>query len=212
MLEQYVVASSSGKKKPGREDRDRLPEEVPLAIGMQIIVTLNIQTELDLANGARSTITGMVLDPNEPEFESTAPVVRLKRLPLYILVKMPQHTRAMTLPGLDPMPPPPIVPASKGFKITMDIRARNGRVERVPKTVRRSQFPITPAYAFTDYRAQGQTIESVIVNITAPPDGGQLSLANFSGRETIRILRDFSEKLLAQPLDPDLAADDERLE
>ncbi|KAG8736848.1 hypothetical protein FRC10_008796 [Ceratobasidium sp. 414] len=81
------------------------------------------------------------------------------------------------------------------------------------------RFAITPAYAFTDYRAQGQTIESVIVNITAPPDGGRLSLANLyvalsrsSGRETIRILRDFNEKLLAQPLDPDPAADDERLE
>ncbi|KAG8738861.1 hypothetical protein FRC10_006432, partial [Ceratobasidium sp. 414] len=66
------------------------------------MVTLNIQTDLDLANGARGTITGIVLDPNKPKFESTAPVVRLKRLLLYIPVKMSRHTRAMTLPGLEP--------------------------------------------------------------------------------------------------------------
>ncbi|KAG9074907.1 hypothetical protein FRC06_010390, partial [Ceratobasidium sp. 370] len=65
----------------------------------------------------------------------------------------------------------------------------------------------------------GQTIDSVIVNTTTPPDGGKLSLFNLyvalsrsSGRETVRILRNFDEWLFAQPVDPDLLADDDRLE
>ncbi|KAG9074947.1 hypothetical protein FRC06_010366, partial [Ceratobasidium sp. 370] len=33
-----------------------------------------------------------------------------------------------------------------------------------------------------------------------------------SGQETMRILRDFDERLLEQALDPDLADEDERLE
>ncbi|TFK80877.1 hypothetical protein K466DRAFT_464262, partial [Polyporus arcularius HHB13444] len=36
---------------------------------------------------------------------------------------------------------------------------------------------ITAAYAFTDYRSQGQTIPSVIVDLHTPP-GGRLTLFN----------------------------------
>ncbi|OAX36992.1 hypothetical protein K503DRAFT_694053, partial [Rhizopogon vinicolor AM-OR11-026] len=31
---------------------------------------------------------------------------------------------------------------------------------------------ITPAYAFTDYRSQGQTISHTIIDIGTPPTGG----------------------------------------
>ncbi|KAG1741716.1 hypothetical protein EDB19DRAFT_1634386 [Suillus lakei] len=33
------------------------------------------------------------------------------------------------------------------------------------------QFPLTPAYAFTDYRSQGQTISNAIIDIGTPPCG-----------------------------------------
>ncbi|KAJ7643178.1 hypothetical protein B0H17DRAFT_959878 [Mycena rosella] len=58
---------------------------------------------------------------------------------------------------------------------------------------------MTAAYAFTDYRAQGQTIPYVLVDIGTPPSG-TLSLFNLyvalprsSGRESIRLLRDFDD-------------------
>ena len=38
-------------------------------------------------------------------------------------------------------------------------------------TVDRQQFALTPAYAFTDFKSQGQTMENVIVDITRPPFG-----------------------------------------
>ncbi|KIM69708.1 hypothetical protein SCLCIDRAFT_1208217 [Scleroderma citrinum Foug A] len=37
-------------------------------------------------------------------------------------------------------------------------------------TVSRQQLPITPAYAFTKYHSQGQTIEHYIVDVSAPPN------------------------------------------
>ncbi|KAH9943738.1 hypothetical protein B0H21DRAFT_695357, partial [Amylocystis lapponica] len=53
------------------------------------------------------------------------------------------------------------------------------------------------AYAFTDYRSQGQTISFVIVDIASPPSGSDLTLFNVyvalsrsSGRHSIRLLRD----------------------
>ncbi|KAI9069198.1 hypothetical protein FKP32DRAFT_1560221 [Trametes sanguinea] len=48
----------------------------------------------------------------------------------------------------------------------------------ITRTVKRRQFPITAAYAFTDYRSQGQTIPRVIVDIKQPPGPKRLTLFN----------------------------------
>ncbi|KAJ6546759.1 hypothetical protein DFH09DRAFT_1039966 [Mycena vulgaris] len=40
------------------------------------------------------------------------------------------------------------------------------------KTIQRVQFPVTGAYAFTDYRSQGQMLPYVYVDIGTPPTGG----------------------------------------
>ncbi|KAG8678010.1 hypothetical protein FRC08_018128 [Ceratobasidium sp. 394] len=210
MLEQYVVAFLNSKRDANSKDNNRLPDEIPLAVGMEVIVTLNVDTELNVANGTRGTIGAIALYPNEPTFDQAAPVITLRRLPLHILVKMSCRTRAITLPGLEP-DVLPIVPASKAFRITMDKQGQSSKITRIQKTVRRLQLPITPAYAFADYQSQGQTISAAIVNIAAPPSGNKLTLFNIyaalsrsSGCETIQILQDFDEKLLMQPLDYDL--------
>ncbi|KAI0250296.1 hypothetical protein BJV78DRAFT_1128109, partial [Lactifluus subvellereus] len=77
---------------------------------------------------------------------------------------------------------------------------------------------ITPAYAFTDYRSQGQTISHVIVDLAAPPSGSlslfnvYIALSRSSGRSTIRLLRDFDDHLFTQAFEPELLQEDERLE
>jgi len=45
------------------------------------------------------------------------------------------------------------------------------------RTVTRTQFPMTGAYSFTDYHAQGQTIPYVVVDIASPPSSW-MSLLN----------------------------------
>ncbi|KAF9778435.1 hypothetical protein BJ322DRAFT_1014701 [Thelephora terrestris] len=67
------------------------------------------------------------------------------------------------------------------------------RVDGKSRTVTRTQFPITGADSFTDYRAQGQTIPYVIIDIAPPPTSG-LSLFNLYVHE------------------PKLTDEDERLE
>ncbi|KAG9105439.1 hypothetical protein FRC07_009283, partial [Ceratobasidium sp. 392] len=96
---------------------------------------------------------------------------------------------------------------------------KDGRVILVKRNVRRLQFPITPAYAFTDYRAQGQTISAAVINIANPPTGGELERANVyvtlsrcSGLDNIRILRDFDRTILKTPMEQELKEEDERLE
>jgi ATP-dependent exoDNAse (exonuclease V) alpha subunit len=99
---------------------------------------------------------------------------------------------------------------------SVDVVRQDGKIERT--TVHRKQFPMTLAYAFTDYRAQGQTIPYVIVDIATPPSGFRPNLFNLyvalsrsSGRETIRLLRDFDASMFKAKHDSDLLKEDERM-
>ena len=73
------------------------------------------------------------------------------------------------------------------------------------------------AYAFTDYRSQGQTIPYVVVDIATPPTGGlslfnlYVALSRSSGKETIRLLRDFDAKVFQASHSAQLLAEDNRL-
>ncbi|KIM67214.1 hypothetical protein SCLCIDRAFT_109184, partial [Scleroderma citrinum Foug A] len=61
------------------------------------------------------------------------------------------------------------------------------------------QLPITPAYAFTNYCSQAQTID--LVNLATPPSGQLMSfnacvaLSRSHSRDGIRLLHDFDECL-----------------
>lgn len=66
----------------------------------------------------------------------------------------------------------------------------------IQRTVRRHEFPITAAYAFTDYLSQGQTVPAVLVDIATLPMGGLtcstcMSHSGSSGRAKIYLLCDF---------------------
>jgi hypothetical protein len=139
-------------------------------------------------------------------------VVKLTRLPAYILVKL-SRTKTSRLSGLDERVIP-VEPTSTTYRMNMMVNDGKRRT----RTVRRCQFPITAAYAFTDYRSQGQTISNVLVDI-APPPTGTLSLFNLyvalsrsSGRDTIRLLRDFDDKMLRKSHEPALLREVDRLE
>jgi len=68
-------------------------------MGMKVMVTENLETDLDITNGARGEIINLILHPDEPPIPST-PIVHLKFLPAFILVKL-QKTKALQLPGLE---------------------------------------------------------------------------------------------------------------
>ncbi|KAF9530310.1 hypothetical protein CPB83DRAFT_851365 [Crepidotus variabilis] len=43
----------------------KLTDRVEIAIGMKIMVVLNVATEANIANGTRGTITDIILDPRD---------------------------------------------------------------------------------------------------------------------------------------------------
>lgn len=85
------------------------------------------------------------------------------------------------------------------------------------KTVLRSQLPLTPAYPFTDYRSQGQTISYALIDIAPPPTGSltpfnvYMALSRSRGRESIWLLREFDKKLFTSHPSEYLRVGDERL-
>ena len=176
---------------------------------MKVMVTENLETDLDVTNGARGHITRIVLDPNEPDLTDDA-VVRLKYLPIYILVKL-DRTKASRLPGLD-IGVIPIEPRTTSMKFTVEEAGETSQ-----QLGSRRQYPFTAGYALTDYKAQGQNMGYVFIDIARPPRGTislfnlYVALSRSSGRSTIRLLRDFDERILRQKHDTLLLAEDDRI-
>ena len=52
LAERFAVLTKAGRKRDGGEDRAGLTKTVELAIGMPVMVTWNVHTELDVANGS----------------------------------------------------------------------------------------------------------------------------------------------------------------
>lgn len=96
--EKYVLES---KQQKGNQHAKELGCEVKLAIGMKVMVTQNIETDLDITNGARGKIVDIILDPDEPVHHKNSSLVKLEKLPFYFLVKL-EHTQARHLWGLSP--------------------------------------------------------------------------------------------------------------
>src|SRR6266481_4261192 len=97
-----------------------------------VMVTFNVETDLDIANGSRGKITKIVLDERETGFTPTPSIVELAYPPAYILVKM-NRTKAVQLAGLEKNVLP-LVPLERTFTIT------HGKGQ---KSIKRRQLPIT---------------------------------------------------------------------
>ncbi|CAK5281207.1 unnamed protein product [Mycena citricolor] len=212
MKDRYALAEHlCSKKRTKNSMKKDLVHSMELAIGMEVLVTNNIETDLDLTNGARGIIQSIVLHPDEGELGHET-IVMLKKLPAYILVRF-ERTKAARLAGLD-MGVLPIEPAKTTYRVKTTISGGAA----VTKTIQRRQFPLTGAYAFTDYRSQGQTLKNVLVDIATPPSGGlslfnvYVALSRSSGRETIRLLRDFDDATFEKGHDVALLQEDARLE
>jgi ATP-dependent exoDNAse (exonuclease V) alpha subunit len=177
---------------------------------MKVMVTLNLATEADLANGSRGTIQDIILDPREQLNRSAIDehgVVWTKYPPAMILFK-PFFYEFEPFPGLEPGLIP-IFPTQVKFNIHYGTN---------PKTqIHRRQFPLVAGYAFTDHKAQGQTIEHVVVDIgptkrfSVNAFAAYVALSRSRGRNSIRLLRDFDDSIFTKHPSEYLRAEDARL-
>jgi hypothetical protein len=126
------------------------------------MVLLNIATEADITNGTRGVIQDIILDERE---EGSVPdeegIIHLKYPPAMLLFK-PDRVSKLSFPGL----PAVIIPLTPS-RAKFTVRGRSGKTFKIE----RKQYAMTPGYAFTDYKSQGQTIEYAIIDIGKPPTG-----------------------------------------
>jgi hypothetical protein len=187
------------------DDTCHLPNRVDLAIGMKAMIILNISTEVNLANGSHGIISDIILDPRENLTDTSSPTIYLKFPPAVILFCL-FNCNDLQLPSLE-RGTVPIFPTHKTFSIQGEKKV----------TIDRWQFVMTPAYAFMDYKAQGQTMECVIADIAKPPTGSlspfneYVTLSCSCGQHTIRLLQDFEERLFTTHPSEELQKEDARL-
>ena len=186
MKERVMVAGMKNEKTAHLADR------VTLSVGMKAMVILNLATDKELANGTRGTIDDIVLDPREelvnPEEDGS---YHLKYPPALVLFKpdaaVKHHFQGLKDGVL------PITPSDRSFSM----KDENGK----SFTIHRRQMAMTPAYAFTDFKSQGQTLVAIFVDLAPPPKSGlspfsaYVALSRSRGRDNIRLLRDFDDEL-----------------
>jgi hypothetical protein len=208
LKERFMAAETISKQGKNRNEKGGLPDVVELLVGMKIMVMFNVETKLDVTNGARGEVVDVVLDEREEEIEQESSILNLKFPPCYILVRL-LHSRMPKLAGL-PDGVIPITPMKKNYTF------KDSKGEKV--TVIRRQLPVTPAYALTDYRGQGQTLCPVFIDIGRPPSGEltpfnvYVALSRARGREHVRLIRDFDDSLFTRHPSERLRVEDKRLQ
>ena len=187
------------------DETKSLPHKLHIVKGMKVMILMNISTDSDLANGSRGIIEDIILDPREIEHARSSSISL--RYPPAVILFRPLFGRKRKFPGL-PDGIIPIFPTRRRFRIG----GKSGLL------IHREQYALTPAYAFTDFKSQGQTIESVIVDLAKPPSGkldafhSYVALSRSRGRPTIRLLWDFDEKIFTVHPNEYLRKEDIRLE
>jgi hypothetical protein len=160
-----------------------LPGILRIFVGMRCMITSNIHTSSGLSNGSFATVEYV---PDERSSNG---------FPRYILLRLstpPKHS----YPGL-PKGVVPIFPISGSFMVAVENK------KKASISIRRKQFPIIPAYALTDYKSQGDTMNSVLLDIRKPPTGTwavffaiYVLLSRVSKLSGLYFMHDFDESVL----------------
>ena len=189
----------------------KITQWIEFTIRMQVMVTLNVATEADLANGSRGTIEDIVLDPREriDNSDRNEEGVVWLEYPQAMIVFKPFHHEFEPFPGFEPG----LIPLFP-TKVSFNIRYRQN-----PKTkIHQRQYPICAGYAFTDHKAQGQTLEHVLIEVRTTkkfpvtPFSAYVALSRSRGQDSVRLLRDFDDTIFTRHPSEDLRREDERLE
>jgi len=110
-----------------------------------MIMTGNVETDLDLTNGTSGDIVEIMLHEDEEPYGDKT-VVKLKHLPRFVLVKLTRK-RAPRLVGLEGGEiPVELRPTTYNVAIPLK---KGGNTEH---SFKRRQFPLTTAYSFKSLR------------------------------------------------------------
>lgn len=151
ILNDFAADRSSGDE--GKVDG---PGIFAYSAGIPVVVNKNTNTSLGLVNGKEGVAVNVVIDPTSSVTHIAQDVWVVSRPPRAILISFPGDMRHKPIEDFEanvlPIFPQPVghveIKDSKGIKVA----------------VARTQVPVTPAFAITDYKCQGRTFERIAVD------------------------------------------------
>lgn len=169
--------------------------KLPLVIGMPVVLTHNYDVTGGVVNGAEG-----ILKAVRYETDSEG-----RRYATSCVVSMPS-SRSDPLSFLEDKEVVAL-PETTSCKLKNFYSKAEFRFSR-------SQLPIMPAFAYTDYKAQGRTMEKVIVDLQSCRNlqSVYVMLSRAKSLDGLLILRDFQSKQLCNPLSGDLRTELNRLD
>ena len=133
-----------------------LPRELQLYVGMPVIVTRNLHTELGVTNGTTGWIKSIHFSDGKVVSGTDTGFHHIQHPPEYIIVEL-EDVHMKPLEGL----PPNHVPI---FQQTRSIGVRlRGRKNKV--NFNRRHFPLVPRFSCTAHKSQGQTLSKAIADL-----------------------------------------------
>ena len=167
-----------------------LPRELKLYVGMPVIVTSNIKTELGITNGTKGVVRSIHFK-NDEIVDGDTGFHHLEQMPDYIIVEL-KDIDVKPLEGL-PLNCIPIEPMKKSFQVSMP-----GKQKAV--NINRKHFPLVPHFSCTAHKSQGQTLDTAIVDLVPSykPSGIEFAYVPLS---RVRRLQDLT---ILRPFDPSI--------
>ena len=171
--------------------------KIPLVLGMKVVVSKNFDVEGGVLNGSIGTLRAIryYMDDNGDRV--------LKSCVVHI-----PDSDAEAVPGLGDHEYP-VLHECKDWSVRSKNKSSKRRL-----TIRRTQVPIQPAYAFTCHRAQGQTFSRVVIDLQScsTVDAAYVMLSRATSLDGVRVLRPFDQSKITNPVPRELRSELLRLQ
>ena len=154
---------------------------LPLVPGMKVMVTENVAIKANVVNGAEGVLMDIKYETDQ--------FGRRYAVCAYVHIQGSN----MQAPGL-PYEVVPILPVSTSFRYT--------QAGGLCFNISRWQLPLLPAYAYTDYKSQGRSLDNVIIDLTHcySLQSAYVMLSRARSLEGLAILRPFNPRKINQRL------------
>ena len=168
---------------------------LPLFPGMRVMVQENLAFTNGVVNGSEGTVQDILYEE-----------VDGRRYAVVVYVHIPGSGRVHPSADNDVVP---IFPETSSFNW---LRRTNTGIQQ--HTVSRIQLPLLPAYAYTDYKSQGRSLDAAIVDPSSAfsLQGVYVMLSRVRSMSGLAVLRPFPESKLTQRLSQELRNELLRLE
>ena len=162
-------------------------------IGMPVIVTKNIFTELGITNGTKGVIKSIHFEGGQSGIsENSTGFHHLKHTPKCIIVELDD----INVRPLDGLPPNhiPIVTKRGSFQVY------TGGKEKL--SINRRHFPLVPRFSCTAHKSQGETLSKAIVDLVPQANNKTVGIEHaYVPLSRVRRLNDLT---ILRPFDPSI--------